>query len=88
MVCCYQSVMRLLKIINSIPFWIFVFSFLIFSYNIMPPNTQQQQQALDVQNSFVDHFWSKDKTGMDQLLKYIHTTHDDLDMLHTIYTQR
>lgn len=50
----------------------------------MPPNIQQEQAPV----SFIDHFWSKDKSGMDRLLNYIQTTHQDLDMIHSIYVER
>lgn len=51
----------------------------------MPPNVQE---SMDLQPSFVNSFWSKDKSGMTKLLNYIKTTHDDLDTIYTIYTQR
>jgi hypothetical protein len=50
----------------------------------MPPNIQQQVEKL----SFIDHFWSKDKSGMNKLLKYMNSTHQDLELIHTIYVQR
>ncbi|EPB87915.1 hypothetical protein HMPREF1544_05322 [Mucor circinelloides 1006PhL] len=50
----------------------------------MPPNIQQEQAPL----SFIDHFWSKDKSGMDKLFNYIQTTHQDLEMIHSIYMER
>ncbi|CEP11864.1 hypothetical protein [Parasitella parasitica] len=50
----------------------------------MPPNIQQQVE----QASFIDHFWSKDKSGMDTLLNYMSSTHRDLEMIHQIYVQR
>ncbi|KAI8641347.1 hypothetical protein BD408DRAFT_444431 [Parasitella parasitica] len=50
----------------------------------MPPNVQQQEE----QASFIDHFWSKDKSGMETLLNYMNSTHQDLEMIHEIYVQR
>lgn len=51
----------------------------------MAPNTQEN----DIGNaSFMNSFWSKDKSGMNQLLDYMKSTHDDLDIIFTIYTQR
>lgn len=52
----------------------------------MPPN--MQQEPLLKQASFVNNFWSKNKSGMVQLLDYIKSTHDDLDIVYSIYTQR
>lgn len=60
----------------------------------MPPNMQQRQEIEDEQVqdtntiSFVHHFWSKDKSGMTRLLNYIQFTHDDLQTLCTLFTQR
>ncbi|KAF1796888.1 hypothetical protein FB192DRAFT_1314461 [Mucor lusitanicus] len=50
----------------------------------MPPNVQQEQAPV----SFIDHFWSKDKSGMDKLFNYIQTTHQDLEMIYSIYVER
>ncbi|KAK4511753.1 uncharacterized protein ATC70_007297 [Mucor velutinosus] len=50
----------------------------------MPPNIQQEQTPV----AFIDHFWSKDKSGMDKLFSYIQTTHQDLEMIHSIYVER
>ncbi|GAN00860.1 conserved hypothetical protein [Mucor ambiguus] len=50
----------------------------------MPPNVQQEQAPV----SFIDHFWSKDRSGMDKLLNYIQTTHQDLEMIYSIYVER
>jgi hypothetical protein len=57
----------------------------------MPPNTQRQEveQAETMSSiSFIHHFWSKDKSGMTQLLNYIQSTHDDLETLCTLFIQR
>lgn len=51
----------------------------------MAPNTQEADL---IQASFVNSFWSKDKSGMTQLLDYMKSTHDDLDIIYTIYTER
>ncbi|KAI9248100.1 hypothetical protein BY458DRAFT_446003 [Sporodiniella umbellata] len=37
---------------------------------------------------FTDSFWSKNKSGMIQLLDYIKSTHDDLDIIYSIYKKR
>jgi hypothetical protein len=61
---------------------------------MMPPNTQQRQETEEEQVqdmnsiSFIHHFWSKDKSGMTQLLNYIQSTHDDLETLCTLFIQR
>lgn len=47
-----------------------------------------QQEPLLKQASFANNFWSKNKSGMVQLLDYIKSTHDDLDIVYSIYTQR
>ncbi|KAG1145800.1 hypothetical protein G6F37_005275 [Rhizopus arrhizus] len=52
----------------------------------MTPNIQQK--PLLNQTSFVGNFWSKDDSGMNQLLDYIKSTHDDLDIIHSIYKKR
>lgn len=52
----------------------------------MTPNIQQK--SLLNQTSFVGNFWSKDDSGMNQLLDYIKSTHDDLDIIHSIYKKR
>lgn len=51
----------------------------------MSPNTLETGLN-DV--SFASSFWSKDKTGMTQLLDYMKSTHDDLGTIFKIYTQR
>lgn len=50
----------------------------------MAPNTQEQE----IQKSFTNSFWSRDKSGMNQLLDYMKSTHDDLDIIYTMYTER
>ncbi|KAI9353163.1 hypothetical protein BD770DRAFT_445439 [Pilaira anomala] len=50
----------------------------------MAPNTQEQE----IQGSFTNSFWSRDKSGMNQLLDYMKSTHDDLDIIYTMYTER
>lgn len=52
----------------------------------MPPNVQNQDLEENV--TFVNSFWSKDKSGMNKLFTYIKATHDDLDIIYSIYTQR
>ncbi|KAG2204354.1 hypothetical protein INT47_009396 [Mucor saturninus] len=51
----------------------------------MSPNTQESDLNTI---SFAGSFWSKDKSGMTQLLDYMKSTHADLDIIFTIYTQR
>lgn len=53
----------------------------------MPPNSHHLEDNT-VPASFTNSFWSKDKSGMNQLLGYMKSTHDDLDIIYTIYTQR
>ncbi|KAI9483130.1 MAG: hypothetical protein EXX96DRAFT_479457 [Benjaminiella poitrasii] len=43
---------------------------------------------MDIPPSFVHHFWSKDKSGMNKLMNYIKFTHEDLDRIYTIYIER
>jgi hypothetical protein len=52
----------------------------------MPPNIQQDSDIMPM--SFTNSFWSKDNLGMKQLLNYMKSTHDDLYIIYTIYTQR
>jgi hypothetical protein len=38
--------------------------------------------------SFLNNFWAADKSGMDNLLNYMYSTHDELKQLHTVYRMR
>ncbi|KAI8378949.1 hypothetical protein BD560DRAFT_324662 [Blakeslea trispora] len=55
----------------------------------MPPNTQAETATEDDQKlSFAQHFWSKDKSGVNQLFQYIQSTHQDLKEILEIYLER
>ena len=55
----------------------------------MPPNAQTEAIVEnDEQLSLTQHFWSKDKSGMHQLIQYIQSTHQDLKEILEIYMER